>query len=615
MSSPQLQKTDVVTFILSVGGTDVTGKYEVFSIHINKEVNRIPSARIVLSDGDTPTQNFPVSAAETFALGTAIVIEAGYHSTNQQIFSGIIVRQEISAASGQNSTLTLECRDKAVKMTIARKSAYFTQKTDAQIISSIFQTYGLTGASSSEGGTTPATVVQNYCTDWDFVNLRAQVNGLVIAVSDGTVSCAAPDLSTDSGVTLTYGVDIYELEMLSDVRSQFPSVQSTSWDATTQAILSETASPTNLNTLGADTSSTLGGVLGLSNFPLTTAAPVPDADLQTWAKAAMLKAELAKINGRIRCQGVASAKLGTTVSLSGMGTRFNGTGYISGISHTIEEGTWRTDLALGLSQEWFSSEPGIAADPTSGQLTPARGLYHGIVKQIDSDPTNEFRVRILIPVISMDGDGVWARLATLHATNTAGTYFYPEVDDEVIVGFANEDPRFPIILGSLYSSQKHASPYTPDANNYTKAIITPKQLKVIFDDEKKSITLSTPGGNTAVLSDDTKSISLTTNAGNKFVLDDQGSSITLTDQNGNKVTMSSSGIDLNSIQDINLTAAAAVTIKANGGKLTGNGVAGVDLSGSTVSISADTTLTAKGLTYEISASGPGSIKAAILQIN
>ena len=50
--------------------------------------------------------------------------------------------------------------------------------------------------------------------------------------------------------------------------------------------------------------------------------------------------------------------------------------------------------------------------------------------------------------------GVWARMAHVYATEDCGFVFYPEVGDEVVLGFFDDDPTYPVILGSLYSSKR-----------------------------------------------------------------------------------------------------------------------------------------------------------------
>jgi phage baseplate assembly protein gpV len=46
---------------------------------------------------------------------------------------------------------------------------------------------------------------------------------------------------------------------------------------------------------------------------------------------------------------------------------------------------------------------------------------------------------------------MWARLATLSAGNERGTWFLPEIGDEVVVAFERGDPKLPIVVGSLWS--------------------------------------------------------------------------------------------------------------------------------------------------------------------
>ena len=63
--------------------------------------------------------------------------------------------------------------------------------------------------------------------------------------------------------------------------------------------------------------------------------------------------------------------------------------------------------------------------------------------------------------------------------------------------------------------------------NNTKAIVTREKMRIEFNEEKKVITISTPGKNTVEISDDDKHIKLT-------------------DQNKNEIVMNSSGISLSS---------------------------------------------------------------------
>jgi uncharacterized protein involved in type VI secretion and phage assembly len=173
----------------------------------------------------------------------------------------------------------------------------------------------------------------------------------------------------------------------------------------------------------------------------------------------------------------------------------------------------------------------------------------------------------------------------------------PEQGDEVIVGFMNDDPDFPVIIGSLYSKKrKPTSDYTPDEKNTKKAIVTSSLLTVEFDDENKIITIKTPAENIICISD-------------------KDESITITDQHKNSGTFSADVISLDSKSDISIKAAGNIDVHA-GGNLTMKAGANVDVSGMQISNSADTSFSAKGnATAELSTSGQCTVKGAMVMIN
>src|ERR1700759_901710 len=94
-SLPGAQNTDLVTFTIKISGTAISTQYQVASIVVQNEVNRIPSARLILYDGDAAAQDFKVSNEATFVPGAEIEITAGYHSNETSIFSGIILKHSL----------------------------------------------------------------------------------------------------------------------------------------------------------------------------------------------------------------------------------------------------------------------------------------------------------------------------------------------------------------------------------------------------------------------------------------------------------------------------------------------------------------------------------------
>lgn len=593
-SSPITANSDLITFTVKSDGSPIKDTYQVLSVLVNRAVNKIPYCEIELSDGSASKEDFPISDSDTFTPGKKIEVLAGYENNNTSIFSGIVIKHGIRISSGEGPVLTILCKDETVKMTLGRKNAYYKDTTDSAIMTKLISDNGLSADVDSTSNQLKE-VIQYYATDWDFMVARADINGLVTIVQDGKVSIKSPSDASDPVLTVTYGYDIFEFDAEIDAQDQLKSVKSNAWDMKSQAVISSEASPSDSGQ-GNLSTSTLSEVINLDNFDLQSIAALEDDMLSSWAKAKGIKSTYSKIRGSVKFQGSALALPGTLIEFKGLGARFNGNGYISAIEHDISSGNWVTTAELGISPDWFTAEVKSEAPLAAGLLPGIQGLQIGKVKQINDDPDGEFRVLINLPLIQSSDDGVWARLSTFYATSNAGAFFYPEVEDEVIVGFLNDDPRFPIILGSVYSSTNTA-PETPDEQNNTKAFVSREQMKITFDEEKKIITIITPNSN-------------------QLVFSDEDESITMTDQNSNFIKLSGEGIELNSASNIKITAAESITMDGPTGITETASEGALSLSGMSISCSADTEFSATGdAAASLSASGEVSINGAMVLIN
>jgi uncharacterized protein involved in type VI secretion and phage assembly len=179
-------------------------------------------------------------------------------------------------------------------------------------------------------------------------------------------------------------------------------------------------------------------------------------------------------------------------------------------------------LPSGLGGRWYGAFPALVTD---------------IV-----DPEGLGRVKIALPW-SPDTAGAryetWARLATFMAGNNRGSWFIPDVDDEVLIVFEGGDPRRPYVIGSLWNG-KDAPPESMDGagKNFKKVLRSRNGVKLTMDDTdgREQFILETPGGQ-------------------KLTLKDGPGAVEIVDSNGNSIKMETSGITI--------TAAAKVTINAS----------------------------------------------------
>ena len=158
------------------------------------------------------------------------------------------------------------------------------------------------------------------------------------------------------------------------------------------------------------------------------------------------------------------------------------------------------------------------------------------------DPDNQGRVKVTLPW-SIDAKGAryegWARLATLQAGNNRGSWFIPDVDDEVLVAFEHGDPRRPYVLGALWNGRdKGPESMDGSGNNYKKVLRSRNGVKVTLDDQdgQEKLVLETPGGQ-------------------KVTLKDGPGAVEIVDSNGNSVKLETAGITV--------TASAKVTVNAS----------------------------------------------------
>jgi len=593
----EIHSSGIVTFIIKVKGRSIPDILEVRSIHLMSGVNKIPTARISIIDGNASTGEFAASSSADFVPGNEITIEAGYDSENETIFKGIITKQSIKVDQVTGAVLEVVCRDEAIKMAVGRKTMTYRKKKDSEIIQSILKNYPL-----KSGVTTTKTVwqeqVQYYASDWDFVMSRAETNGMIVTALNGQVSVFPPNKDTKPVLTIEYGNNMLAFNADLDSVNQLGSVKASSWDFKTQEVIDGTAN-SSLKGPGNLTTKRLSEVVGLKNYELQTTAPLQSSDLTNWSKAELVKSEYAKIRGDVSFQGSSLAEPGKYIALDGLGDRFNGDHLISNVTHTISNGNWITEASVGLSSVWFTEEPEVMAPPASGLLPGVQGLYNGAVKKVYEDPDNQYRVLVDIPMFEDHGNGIWARLSNFYSTSGAGAFFLPEVGDEVIVGFLNQDPRFPIILGSMYSSTKN-KPYkglTPNKKNSKKAIVSKEGIFIEFDDENKVFTINTPSKNQAIF-------------------DDKSKKITIKDQNGNSIVMSSSGIDMKSPKNITVQASQKLTLKGNTGVDIQSSGGDVNVKGLNIKNKANVQFTAEGgASAELKGGAKTTIKGAIVTIN
>jgi len=192
------------------------------------------------------------------------------------------------------------------------------------------------------------------------------------------------------------------------------------------------------------------------------------------------------------------------------------------------------------------------------------GVFPALVTNV-VDPDGQARIQVELPWSPDAGTAnaryeTWARLATMMAGSSRGSFFVPDVNDEVLVAFESGDPRRPYVLGALWNG-KDAPPTSMDSagSNNTKLLCSRNGVKMTLDDTTGSekFVVETPGGQ-------------------KITLQDGAATITMVDSNGNEIQTGPSGVTITSSGNVTIQASqielTAMSMSVNAAMTTFSGV-------------------------------------------
>jgi uncharacterized protein involved in type VI secretion and phage assembly len=194
------------------------------------------------------------------------------------------------------------------------------------------------------------------------------------------------------------------------------------------------------------------------------------------------------------------------------------------------------------------------------------GLFAALVTDL-RDPDGKGRVKITLPWAA-DASGsryeAWARIATLMGGADRGTWFIPDVNDEVLVGFEGGDARYPYVVGGLWNGNDNPPTSMDGAGkNAVKMIKSRNGVTITLDDTdgQEKMVLETPGGQ-------------------KITMKDGPGSIEIVDGNGNSVKLETSGITINASAKVTVSASqveiSAGMVNVNAGMSKFSGVVQAD---------------------------------------
>jgi uncharacterized protein involved in type VI secretion and phage assembly len=192
---------------------------------------------------------------------------------------------------------------------------------------------------------------------------------------------------------------------------------------------------------------------------------------------------------------------------------------------------------------------------------PLMGVAIAVVAD-NKDLTGQGRVKLRLPWLP-DVEP-WARVATAAAGGRWGTYFIPQVGDEVVVGFQHGDVREPFVLGSVWSLKSPPPAKTLADPIIRRAVVTPAGHEIELHDLKQSVTVKTATGQTVTLTPE--KIEVTTAGGTATVVLETAGSVSVTaaakiELKAPSITLDAATVEVKASATAKLTAGAVCEIK------------------------------------------------------
>ncbi|WP_156044155.1 phage baseplate assembly protein V [Cellulomonas sp. HZM] len=572
---------------ITVAGQELQEKWldRLVELRVHHGLRSIGRATLTFTD-----PGYELAQDSALAVGARVSVASAVRSSDV-LHAGTVTSVETELAPRDGVRLVVTVDDKALEMTRSSGAATYHETTLSALVTTLAQECGLRATVSGLPATTVPFLLRNdtplglvdeiatrYGCDW-------VVEGDALLVW-AAATANAPDAGT---VTLTTQRDLLALSVrqVSDAPTE---VHVRGWDPAAQEAVSATA--TSPDARSGRAPATPSG----KKFVRTEA----HVGASTQEEAKLLAQGLAARTGRMVARGRAlftpALTVGGTVTIADAGPT-SGAYYVREVTHVVDASGSRTSFVAG------DRDPVRLADPWTQDPAPSfrrSGLAVGVVDNLQ-DPGALGRVSVSLSTASDEAKSAWARVLQPGAGNGRGHVFLPDVGDEVLVGFENDDVSRPVVLGGLYGQRSKPSRAVVDGNGKLVAhVISTRSGHVVELSEgeaegEQHILLKLASG--AQLRVGKDEVSLSAPDGVPLRLSSGGASITF-DGNG-KITLDASELAVSTKQATTISAQGDVSITA---------VKGFQAKGTTATLKAD----AKG---SVEASGILEVKGAMVKIN
>ncbi len=185
-------------------------------------------------------------------------------------------------------------------------------------------------------------------------------------------------------------------------------------------------------------------------------------------------------------------------------------------------------------------------------------IIQGVVIAIvtnNLDPEKLGRVKVKFPWLSSDHESNWARIAVMMAGKDKGTFYLPDVNDEVLVAFEHGNINAPYVIGCLWNGMDTPPETNADGKNNIKMIKSRSGHIVKLDDSdgNEKIEIIDKAANNKIIFDTSKST---------LTIESNGD-IEMNAPNG-KITIKARQLEISSLTSAKIEGSTNIDLSATG---------------------------------------------------
>lgn len=559
---------------VTFGGSELPDRVELLDLRVDRGLNEVSSATFHFAGGPS---HLGTSIAK---LGAVVEVQA---PGGGSVFKGDVTGIEVDRSANGDHITTITALDALHQLSGRSRVLSRTKMTISDVLKKIAQEAGL------EADVEATTVNYDYLfqtgTDLDYVAELAERAGLDWWSHDGKL--CARKVKLGSAVAKLSALDLFRLSVrASGVRPKKVTVSG--WDVKNGQAIKGDATLTN-DALGASTTLATAVVGYNPRIPQehrTSAIPLAVPQEATIvAGAALNRAASGALRAEMEGRAVWFVNPGDTVEIVD-GADLDGTYVVSAIEHRVADGLASTRLVAGARHP-----TGLAGGAGAAALHGRNpGIVTAKVTNID-DPENLGRVKVKFLGLDDTQESEWARVLLLNAGPQTGATTMPEVNDEVLVTFEDNDVRRPIILGSIYSSKTALPTLKREGGKFTHVTLMERfghQILMWGTGSEQGITIKLKnGGEVTIDHDGTRLVGV---KGKKTTITQGQAKIEMTDQGD--ITLDGNNVTINAKSKIALEAKGQLSVK--GAQVAVEGQAAADLKAPKVAVEGNGMLQLKG---------------------